>query len=146
MRTPLAAKSCPQSGPPGYGVRKSGRTSIDPRRIYSQIDWLPLSEGSVRPTPGRTLVVMQVSGSSQSFNAVNSLRVLGRWMRMITVPNQSSVPMAYKEFDDAGRMKPGPLYDRVVDVCEKLMKFTLLTRGSADDLADRYSERQEREP
>jgi arsenic resistance protein ArsH len=89
---------------------------------------------------------MQVSGGSQSFNAVNSLRVLGRWMRMITIPNQSSVPMAYKEFDDAGRMKPGPLYDRVVDVCEELMKFTLLTRGRAEYLVDRYSERKEREP
>ncbi|WP_027173826.1 arsenical resistance protein ArsH [Methylobacterium sp. 10] len=114
--------------------------------IKSQIDWLPLSEGSVRPTQGRTLAVMQVSGGSQSFNAVNGLRLLGRWMRMITIPNQSSVPMAYKEFDDAGRMKPGPLYDRVVDVCEELMKFTLLTRERSDYLVDRYSERQEREP
>ncbi|MBX9930868.1 MAG: arsenical resistance protein ArsH [Methylobacterium sp.] len=114
--------------------------------MKSQIDWLPLSEGSVRPTQGRTLAVMQVSGGSQSFNAVNNLRVLGRWMRMITIPNQSSVPMAFKEFDDEGRMKPGPLYDRVVDVCEELMKFTLLTRGCADYLVDRYSERKEREP
>lgn len=114
--------------------------------MKSQIDWLPLSEGSVRPTQGRTLAVMQVSGGSQSFNAVNSLRLLGRWMRMITIPNQSSLPMAYKEFDDAGRMKPGPLYDRVVDVCEELMKFTLLTREHADDLVDRYSERKDREP
>ena len=114
--------------------------------IKSQIDWLPLSEGSVRPTQGRTLAVMQVSGGSQSFNAVNSLRLLGRWMRMITIPNQSSVPMAYKEFDDAGRMNPGPLYERVVDVCEELMKFTLLTRERADYLVDRYSERKEREP
>lgn len=114
--------------------------------MKSQMDWLPLSEGSVRPTQGRTLAVMQVSGGSQSFNAVNSLRLLGRWMRMITIPNQSSVPMAYKEFDDAGRMKPGPLYERVVDVCEELMKFTLLTRERADYLVDRYSERKEREP
>lgn len=114
--------------------------------MKSQIDWLPLSEGSVRPSQGRTLAVMQVSGGSQSFNAVNSLRLLGRWMRMITIPNQSSVPMAYKEFDDAGRMKPGPLYQRVVDVCEELMKFTLLTRERADYLVDRYSERKEREP
>jgi arsenic resistance protein ArsH len=89
---------------------------------------------------------MQVSGGSQSFNAVNGLRVLGRWMRMIAIPNQSSVPMAYKEFDEAGRMKPGPLYDRVVDVCEELMKFTLLTRERSDHLVDRYSERKEREP
>ena len=114
--------------------------------MKSQIDWLPLSEGSVRPTQGRTLAVMQVSGGSPSFNAVNSLRVLGRWMRMITIPNQSSVPMAYKEFDDSGRMKPGPLYDRVVDVCEELMKFTLLTRERAGHLVDHYSERKEREP
>jgi arsenic resistance protein ArsH len=114
--------------------------------MKSQIDWLPLAEGSVRPTQGRTLAVMQVSGGSQSFNAVNSLRLLGRWMRMITIPNQSSVPMAYREFDDAGRMKPGPLYERVVDVCEELMKFTLLTRERADYLVDRYSERKEREP
>ena len=114
--------------------------------MKSQIDWLPLSEGSVRPTQGRTLAVMQVSGGSQSFNAVNALRVLGRWMRMITVPNQSSVPMAYTEFDEAGRMKPGPLYNRVVDVCEELMKFTLLTRERAAYLVDRYSERKERDP
>jgi arsenic resistance protein ArsH len=114
--------------------------------MKSQIDWLPLSEGSVRPTQGRTLAVMQVSGGSQSFNAVNSLRLLGRWMRMITIPNQSSVPMAYREFDEGGRMKPGPLYDRVVDVCEELMKFTLLTRERADALVDRYSERKERDP
>ena len=112
--------------------------------MKSQIDWLPLSEGSVRPTQGRTLAVMQVSGGSQAFNAVNALRMLGRWMRMITIPNQSSVPKAYQEFDEAGRMKPGPLYDRVVDVCEELMKFTLLTRERADYLVDRYSERKER--
>jgi arsenic resistance protein ArsH len=114
--------------------------------MKSQIDWLPLSEGSVRPTQGRTLAVMQVSGGSQSFNAVNSLRLLGRWMRMITIPNQSSVPMAYREFDDDGRMKPSPLYERVVDVCEELMKFTLLTRERADYLVDRYSERKASAP
>ncbi|MEE7491990.1 arsenical resistance protein ArsH [Methylobacterium oryzae] len=130
-----------------------GQVWVSPERhgtltgvMKSQIDWLPLSEGSLRPTQGRTLAVMQVSGGSQSFNAVNALPVLGRWMRMITIPNQSSVPMAYKEFDEAGRMKPGPLYDRVVDVCEELMKFTLLTRGCADYLVDRYSERKERDP
>jgi arsenic resistance protein ArsH len=89
---------------------------------------------------------MQVSGGSQSFNAVNGLRVLGRWMRMITIPNQSSVPKAFQEFDEAGRMKPGPLYDRVVDVVEELFKFTLLTRERADYLVDRYSERKERVP
>jgi arsenic resistance protein ArsH len=134
-------------------IWSEGQVWVSPERhgnltgvMKSQIDWLPLSEGSVRPTQGRTLAVMQVSGGSQSFNAVNSLRVLGRWMRMITIPNQSSVPMAYKEFDDAGRMKPGSLYDRVVDVCEELMKFTLLTRECADYLVDRYSERKERNP
>ena len=110
--------------------------------IKSQIDWIPLEEGGVRPTQGRTLAVMQVSGGSQSFNAVNSLRLLGRWMRMITIPNQSSVPKAYTEFDEAGRMNPGPLYDRVVDVMEELVKFTLLTRDRTDYLTDRYSERK----
>ena len=130
-----------------------GQVWVSPERhgamtgvMKAQVDWLPLSEGSVRPTQGRTLAVMQVSGGSQSFNAVNGLRVLGRWMRMITIPNQSSVPMAYREFDAAGRMNPGPLYDRVVDVCEELVKFTLLTRERADYLVDRYSERKEREP
>ena len=134
-------------------IWSEGHVWVSPERhgnmtgvMKSQIDWLPLSEGSVRPTQGRTLAVMQVSGGSQSFNAVNSLRVLGRWMRMITIPNQSSVPMAYKEFDDTGRMKPGPLYDRVVDVCEELFKFTLLTRERAGYLVGRYSERKEREP
>lgn len=109
----------------------------------SQIDWLPLSEGSIRPTQGRTLAVMQVSGGSQSFNAVNSLRLLGRWMRMFTIPNQSSVPKAYEQFDEQGRMKPSPLYDRVVDVMEELVKFTLLLRDRSDYLVDRYSERKE---
>ena len=109
----------------------------------SQIDWLPLSEGSIRPTQGRTLAVMQVSGGSQSFNAVNALRVLGRWMRMVTIPNQSSVPKAYQEFDDSGRMKPSAYYDRVVDVMEELIKFTLLVRERSDYLTDRYSERRQ---
>lgn len=109
----------------------------------NQIDWLPLSEGSVRPTQGRTLAVMQVSGGSQSFNAVNTLRLLGRWMRMFTIPNQSSVPKAYEQFDDAGRMLPGPLYDRVVDVMEELVRFTWLLRDRSDYLVDRYSERRD---
>jgi arsenic resistance protein ArsH len=111
--------------------------------LKSQIDWIPLSVGAVRPTQGKTLAVMQVCGGSQSFNAVNQLRVLGRWMRMITIPNQSSVAKAFLEFDDAGRMKPSSYFDRVVDVMEELMKFTLLTRGAAPYLVDRYSERKE---
>lgn len=110
----------------------------------SQIDWLPLESGGVRPTQGRTLAVMQVNAGSQSFNTVNQLRVLGRWMRMITIPNQSSVAKAYEEFEDDGRMRPSPYYDRLVDVMEELYKFTLLTRGRADYLVDRYSERKER--
>jgi arsenic resistance protein ArsH len=111
--------------------------------MKAQIDWIPLSVGSVRPTQGKTLAVMQVCGGSQSFNAVNQMRVLGRWMRMITIPNQSSVAKAYQEFDDAGRMRPSSYYDRVVDVMEELMKFTLLTRDVASHLVDRYSERKE---
>lgn len=111
--------------------------------IKSQIDWIPLSLGAIRPTQGRTLAVMQVSGGSQSFNAVNQMRVLGRWMRMITIPNQSSVAKAYQEFDDAGRMRASSYYDRVVDVMEELVKFTLLTRDVSSYLTDRYSERKE---
>jgi len=111
--------------------------------MKSQIDWIPLALGAVRPTQGRTLAVMQVSGGSQSFNALNQMRILGRWMRMLTIPNQSSVPKAYQEFDAAGRMKPSPLYDRVVDVMEELVKFALLTRDLAPYLTDRYSERKE---
>ncbi|MGE8466637.1 MAG: arsenical resistance protein ArsH [Pseudomonas putida] len=109
----------------------------------AQIDWVPLALGAVRPTQGKTLAVMQVCGGSQSFNVVNQLRVLGRWMRMFTIPNQSSVPKAYLEFDDAGRMKPSPYYDRVVDVMEELVKFTLLLRDRTEFLVDRYSERKE---
>src|SRR5690554_2817823 len=108
----------------------------------NQIDWLPLEEGGVRPTQGRTLAVMQVCGGSQSFNVVNTLRVLGRWMRMVTIPNQSSVAKAWQEFDDAGRMRASPFYDRVVDVMEELVKFTLLVRGRSAYLVDRYSERK----
>jgi len=111
--------------------------------MKTQIDWIPLSSGAVRPTQGKTLAVMQVSGGSQSFNAVNQMRVLGRWMRMLTILNQSSVAKAYQEFDEAGRMKPSAYYDRVVDVMEELMKFTLLTRDVAPYLVDRYSERKE---
>jgi arsenic resistance protein ArsH len=99
--------------------------------MKAQIDWIPLNSGAIRPTQGKTLAVMEVSGGSQSFNAVNQLRILGRWMRMLTIPNQSSVPKAFLEFDDAGRMKPSAYYDRVVDVMEELMKFTLLTRDIA---------------
>jgi len=111
--------------------------------MKAQIDWVPLSLGAVRPTQGKTLAVMQVSGGSQSFNAVNQLRVLGRWMRMFTIPNQSSVAKAFDEFDQAGRMRPSAYYDRVVDVTEELVKFTLLLRERADYLVDRYSERKE---
>lgn len=111
--------------------------------MKAQIDWIPLSSGAVRPTQGKTLAVMQVSGGSQSFNAVNQMRVLGRWMRMITIPNQSSVAKAFQEFGDDDRMKPSSYYDRVVDVMEELMKFTLLTRGVSPYLVDRYSERKE---
>ncbi|WP_428516544.1 arsenical resistance protein ArsH [Roseovarius sp.] len=112
--------------------------------MKSMIDWIPLAPiGGIRPTQGKVLAVAQVSGGSQSFNAVNQMRILGRWMRMLTIPNQSSVPKAWDAFDEADRMKPGPLYDRVVDVMEELVKFTLLTRGQAGYLTDRYSERVE---
>lgn len=111
--------------------------------MKSQIDWIPLSMGAIRPTQGRTLALMQVSGGSQSFNAVNQMRVLGRWMRMVTIPNQSSVAKAYDEFDEAGRMRPSSYYDRIVDVMEELVKFTRLTRDLSDFLPDRYSERKE---
>lgn len=123
------------SSPELHGVM----TSI----MKSQIDWIPLSLGSVRPTQGKTLAVMQVNGGSQSFNTVNQLRILGRWMRLLTIPNQSSVAKAWDEFDDAGRMKPSPYYNRIVDVMEELVKFTLLTRDIKDHLTDRYSERVE---
>ncbi|OYY15430.1 MAG: arsenical resistance protein ArsH [Polynucleobacter sp. 35-46-11] len=111
--------------------------------LKTQIDWIPLSEGAVRPTQGKTLAVMQVCGGSQSFNAVNQMRILGRWMRMITIPNQSSVAKAFTEFEEDGRMKPSSFYDRIVDVMEELYKFTLLTRGVSEYLTDRYSERKE---
>lgn len=111
--------------------------------MKAQIDWIPLSIGAVRPTQGKTLAVMQVSGGSQSFNAVNQLRILGRWMRCLTIPNQSSVPKAWGEFDDNGRMRPSPFYDRIVDVMEELVEFTVLTRDIREHLVDRYSERKE---
>lgn len=119
--------------------RHGSMTSV----MKSQIDWIPLSIGAVRPTQGKTLAVMQVSGGSQSFNTVNQLRILGRWMRLLTIPNQSSIPKAWLEFDDNNRMKPSSLYDRIVDVMEELVKFTLLTRDIKDHLVDRYSERKE---
>ena len=125
-----------------------GQVWISPERhgavtgvFKNQIDWLPLEDGSVRPTQGRTLAVMQVCGGSQSFNVVNTLRLLGRWMRMVTIPNQSSVAKAWQEFDDDGRMKPSAFYERVVDVMEELVKFTWLVRDRSDYLVDRYSER-----
>ena len=111
--------------------------------MKTQIDWIPLSLGGVRPTQGKTLAVMQVSGGSQSFNTVNQLRILGRWMRLLTIPNQSSVARAWDEFDEAGRMKPSPFYNRLVDVMEELLRFTILTRDLKDQLVDRYSERVE---
>ena len=127
-----------------------GQVWVSPERhgamtgiMKSQIDWIPLSVGSVRPTQGKTLAVMEVSGGSQSFNAVNQMRILGRWMRMFTIPNQSSVAKAWQEFDENGRMKPSSWYDRIVDVAEELFKITLLLRGQTSYLADRYSERKE---
>ena len=109
----------------------------------SQIDWIPLAAGAIRATQGKTLALMQVSGGSQSFNSLNQMRILGRWMRMITIPNQSSIPKAFLEFEEDGRMKPSAFYDRIVDVMEELYKFTLLTRGQGQYLTDRYSERKE---
>src|SRR5690606_25891771 len=145
--------SCPADHPKVQELRNlsawsEGHVWCSPERhgamtgvFKSQIDWLPLEVGSLRPTQGRTLAVMQVRGGSQSFNAVNQLRVLGRWMRMVTIPNQSSVAKAFEEFDDAGRMKPSSYYDRLVDVMEELYKFTLLVRDRSEYLTDRYSER-----
>jgi arsenic resistance protein ArsH len=146
--------SVPNSHPTVQELRvlslwSEGQVWVSPERhgamtgvFKNQIDWLPLEDGSVRPTQGRTLAVMQVCGGSQSFNVVNALRMLGRWMRMVTIPNQSSVAKAWQEFDENGRMKPSALYDRVVDVMEELFKFTLMVRDRSDYLVDRYSERK----
>ena len=147
--------SAPQTHPKVQELREAatwaeGMVWTSPERhgamtgiMKAQIDWIPLSVGAVRPTQGKTLAVMEVSGGSQSFNAVNQLRVLGRWMRMFTIPNQSSVAKAHLEFDEAGRMRPSAYYDRVVDVMEELVKFTYLTRDAMPYLVDRYSERKE---
>jgi len=155
MELPMAG-SVPEDHPKVVELRElslwsEGQVWCSPERhgaitavMKNQIDWIPLEMGAVRPSQGRTLAVMQVSGGSQSFNVVNTLRLLGRWMRMFTIPNQSSVPMAYKEFDDAGRMRQSAYYERVVDVMEELFKMTLLLRGRSAYLTDRYSERNER--
>ena len=127
------------------GVVLAGTARGNQRPFKNQIDWIPLPLGSVRPTQGRTLAVAQVNEGSQSFNTVNTLRLLGRWMRMFTIPNQSSVPKAFTEFDTNGRMKPSDLRDRVVDVAEELFKFTLLLRNESAFLVDRYSERKEKQ-
>lgn len=113
--------------------------------MKAQIDWIPLALQGVRPTQGKTLALIQVCGGSQSFNTVNQMRILGRWMRMLTIPNQSSVAKAWQEFDDNNRMKPSSYYDRIVDVMEELVKFTLLLRDRSNYLVDRYSERKETE-
>jgi arsenic resistance protein ArsH len=150
------AGSAPDSHPKVQELRalsmwSEGQVWCSPERhgaitavMKNQIDWIPLEHGAMRPSQGRTLAVMQVCGGSQSFNTVNTLRLLGRWMRMFTIPNQSSVAKAYEEFDDAGRMKPSAYYDRIVDVMEELVKFTLLLRGRIDYMTDRYSERKQR--
>lgn len=156
MTLPMAG-SVPEDHPKVVELRalslwSEGQVWCSPERhgtvtavMKNQIDWIPLEQGATRPSQGRTLAVMQVCGGSQSFNVVNALRLLGRWMRMFTIPNQSSVPMAYKEFDEEGRMRPSGYYDRVVDVMEELFKMTLLMRGRSDYLTDRYSERNERQ-
>ena len=134
----------------GLAAWSEGMVWVSPERhgamtglMKSQVDWLPLSDGAVRPTQGKTLAVLEVSGGSQSFNAVNQMRTLGRWMRMVVIPNQSSVPKAFAKFDEAGRMLASSRYERIVDVMEELVKFTYLVRGRSDYLVDRYSERVE---
>jgi len=150
-----SAQTCETDHPKVKELRElaewsEGMVWISPERhgamtgiFKTQIDWIPLSMGAVRPTQGKTLALMQVNGGSQSFNVVNQLRVLGRWMRMITIPNQSSIPKTFTEFDDNDRMKPSAYYNRVVDVLEELVKFTYMTRNRSDELVDRYSERVE---
>ncbi|MDO8653059.1 MAG: arsenical resistance protein ArsH [Undibacterium sp.] len=154
IELPIAG-SVPESHPKVAELRalsmwSEGQVWCSPERhgaitavLKNQIDWIPLEHGAIRPSQGRTLAVMQVCGGSQSFNTVNTLRLLGRWMRMFTIPNQSSVPKAYEEFDESGRMKPSPYYDRLVDVMEELFKFTLLLRGRVEYMTDRYSERKQ---
>jgi arsenic resistance protein ArsH len=154
MELPMAG-SVPETHPKVVELRElslwsEGQVWCSPERhgaitavMKNQIDWIPLEQGALRPSQGRTLAVMQVCGGSQSFNVVNTLRLLGRWMRMFTIPNQSSVPMAYKEFGEDGRMRPSAYYERVVDVMEELFKMTLLLRGRTAYLTDRYSERNE---
>jgi arsenic resistance protein ArsH len=154
MELPMAG-SVPEDHPKVVELRElslwsEGQVWCSPERhgaitavMKNQIDWIPLEQGALRPSQGRTLAVMQVCGGSQSFNVVNTLRLLGRWMRMFTIPNQSSVPMAYKEFNEEGRMRQSAYYDRVVDVMEELFKMTFLLRGRTDYLTDRYSERNE---
>ena len=149
------AGSAPESHPKVQELRalsmwSEGQVWCSPERhgaitavMKNQIDWIPLEYGAMRPSQGRTLAVMQVCGGSQSFNTVNTLRLLGRWMRMFTIPNQSSVAHAYDEFNDAGRMKPSAYYDRIVDVMEELMKFTVLLRGRVEYMTNRYSERKQ---
>ena len=128
-------------------INNSHQTAV----FKNQIDWIPLSTGSVRPTQGRTLAIAQVSGGSQSFNTVNSLRILGRWMRMFAIPNQSSIPMAYTQFTDedaaaegGSRLKPSGNRDRLVDCMEEFVKYTLVMTPHFNLFGDRYSEREEK--
>ena len=111
--------------------------------MKNQVDWMQLSNGATRPTQGKTLALFQVEGGSQSFNTVNLMRQMGRWMRMFTIPNQSSIPKAYQEFNEDGQLNDSPFRNRVIDVVEELVKFTELTKDKIDWLTDRYSERVE---
>ena len=155
MRLPLPDQVANDDHPAVHELRQlslwsEGQVWCSPERhgqitsvMKAQIDHLPLAMGGMRPTQGRALAVMQVSAGSQSFNSVNTLRLLGRWMRMFTIPNQSSVAKAFNEFDEAGRMRPSSYYDRIVDVMEELVRFTVLLRPHANELVNRYSERKE---